>query len=175
MRNKMISKKVIWLFGLSGAGKTTLSRLLSDKLEGHGQRVVQLDGDELRAGLNSDLGFSGEDRTENIRRASHIARLLAAQNILCIGSFITPLDAHRQLISEIVGNELLLVYLNCPVSECERRDVKGLYQKARERLIPNFTGISASFEPPGTAILSIDTHHHTPEESAAILWQRLIE
>src|SRR5690606_5387982 len=164
MRNKMISKKVIWLFGLSGAGKTTLSRLLSDKLEGHGQRVVQLDGDELRAGLNSDLGFSGEDRTENIRRASHIARLLAAQNILCIGSFITPLDAHRQLISDVVGDELLLVYVTCPVSDWQRRDVKWRYQTARERLIPNFPAISASFEAPGNAILSIDTHHHTPEE-----------
>ena len=171
----MIRKKIIWLFGLSGAGKTTLSRLLAEKLEGLGQRVVLLDGDELRAGLNADLGFSNEDRAENIRRASHIANLVAKQNIVCIGSFITPLDAHRQLIAELVGEELLLVYLNCPASECERRDVKGLYRKARKHLIADFTGVSATFEPPGAHTLSIDTHLHTPEESVEILWRQLAE
>ncbi|GGC16001.1 hypothetical protein GCM10011386_04760 [Parapedobacter defluvii] len=171
----MINKRVIWLFGLSGAGKTTLSRLLAEKLEQLGRSVVLLDGDELRAGLNADLGFSNEDRAENIRRASHIADLLVKQNIVCIGSFITPMDAHRQLVSGIVGEELLLVYLDCPASECERRDVKGLYRKARERRIPDFTGVSASFELPDARVLSIDTRHHTPEESAAILWCKLTE
>lgn len=171
----MISKKVIWLFGLSGAGKTTLSRLLAEKLEKLGRCVVLLDGDELRAGLNSDLGFSNEDRTENIRRAGHIANLLVRQNIVCIGSFITPLDAHRQLLSQIVGEDLLLVYLDCPASECERRDVKGLYRQARNHLISDFTGVSASFELPTTGVLSIDTSRQTPEESIAILWRKLAE
>ncbi len=171
----MINKRVIWLFGLSGAGKTTLSRLLAEKLEKLGRNVVLLDGDELRAGLNSDLGFSNEDRAENIRRASHIANLLVKRNIVCIGSFITPLDVHRQLVSQIVGEELLLVYLDCPASECERRDVKGLYRQARKRLISDFTGVSASFEPPRADILSIDTNRHTPEESMDVLWRRLTE
>lgn len=169
----MINKKVIWLFGLSGAGKTTLSRLLAEKLEKLGRSVVLLDGDELRAGLNSDLGFSNEDRAENIRRASHIANLLVKRNVVCIGSFITPMDAHRQLISRIVGEDLLLVYLDCPASECERRDVKGLYRQARKHHISDFTGVSAAFEPPDAGVLSIDTRRHTPEESIDILWRRL--
>ena len=169
----MINKKVIWLFGLSGAGKTTLSRLLAEKLEKLGRSVVLLDGDELRAGLNADLGFSNEDRAENIRRASHIANLLVKRNVVCIGSFITPMDAHRQLISRIVGEDLLLVYLDCPASECERRDVKGLYRQARKHLISDFTGVSAAFEPPDAGVLSIDTSRHTPEESMDILWRRL--
>ena len=171
----MINKKVIWLFGLSGAGKTTLSRLLAEKLEKLGERVMLLDGDELRAGLNSDLGFSNEDRAENVRRAGHLANLLVKQNVVCIGSFITPLDTHRQLVSQIVGNDLLLVYLDCPASECERRDVKGLYRKARRHLISDFTGVSAAFEPPDTHVLSIDTGRHTPEESLNILWRKLTE
>jgi adenylylsulfate kinase len=171
----MINKKVIWLFGLSGAGKTTLSRLLAQKLEQLGERVMLLDGDELRAGLNSDLGFSNEDRAENVRRAGHLANLLVKRNVVCIGSFITPLNTHRQLVSQIVGNDLLLVYLDCPASECERRDVKGLYRKARRHLISDFTSISAAFEPPDTPILSIDTGRHTPEESMDILWRKLTE
>ncbi|MFC7523887.1 adenylyl-sulfate kinase [Parapedobacter sp. GCM10030251] len=171
----MIKKRMIWLFGLSGSGKTTLSRLLAEKLESLGRTVIRLDGDELRAGLNADLGFSNEDRAENIRRASHLAKLLVKRNIVCIGSFITPLDVHRQVVSRILGEELLLVYLDCPADECERRDVKGLYRKARKHLISEFTGVSASFELPPPTILSIDTKRYTPEESVEILWRRLAE
>ncbi|SEL67779.1 adenylyl-sulfate kinase [Parapedobacter koreensis] len=169
----MIKKRVIWLFGLSGAGKTTLSHLLAEKLENLGLNVVLLDGDDLRAGLNADLGFSNADRAENIRRASHIASLLVKRDIVCIGSFITPLNDHRQLISQIVGDELLLVYLDCPTSECERRDVKGLYRQARNNAIADFTGISAAFELPNAAVLSINTQHHTPEECVDMLLREL--
>lgn len=163
--------KVIWLFGLSGAGKSTLARLTKQLLDEEGFFSVLLDGDELRAGINSDLGFSEEDRTENIRRAANIAMLLAQNNIITICSFITPMAGHRELVRTITGDRCFEVYVSCPLKVCEERDVKGLYKKARNREIGNFTGIQARFDIPSAADLVISTDLESAEESAGRLYK----
>lgn len=158
--------KVIWLFGLSGAGKSTLAQHTKKMLDEEGYFSVLLDGDELRAGINKDLGFSDKDRMENIRRAAQIARLLAENNIIAICSFITPMAEHRELVKNIAGNYYFGVYVSCPLEICEERDVKGLYKKARNQQIENFTGIQGRFDIPAAADLVIRTDQETPEESA---------
>ncbi|WP_437920352.1 adenylyl-sulfate kinase [Sphingobacterium sp. LRF_L2] len=162
----MIDKsKVIWLYGLSGAGKTTIATALKIDLEKLGIKVVMLDGDLLRAGLNKDLGFTANDREENIRRVAEIAKLLAENAILCICSLITPLETHRTIAQDILGDLLIQVFVDCPLAECEKRDVKGLYARARTNEIKNFTGITAPFEPPKNPDLTVDTQRLTEKET----------
>ena len=159
--------KIIWLTGLSGAGKSTLSDLLYKRLKENSIFLVkQLDGDILREGINKGLGFTDEDRMENIRRAAEVAKLFRETGFTVICSFITPLESMRELAKSIIGEENHIeIYVNCSIETCEKRDVKGLYQKAREGKIINFTGISAGFETPASPDLIIDTDNQSPEIS----------
>lgn len=166
---------VIWLTGLSGAGKSTIGKLLEQELKANNYFSIVLDGDELRKTLNKDLGFSETDRTENIRRAAELAKLLVQKNVITICSFITPMQKQRVLAQSIIGTEMYYeVFVECPLSVCEDRDVKGLYRKARNNEITNFTGIGADFEPAENAWLTLHTGKETPEQSAAILYQHIM-
>lgn len=165
---------VVWLFGLSGSGKTTLSTLLKEKLESEGFFTITLDGDVLREGINKDLGFSESDRAENIRRAAEIAKLMLKKDIITICSFITPLEQHRALAAEIVGERYFEVFLDCPLSICQERDVKGLYKNAGLNLIKNFTGVSAKFEPAVDTDLIIRTNTESPSQSMERLFSEII-
>jgi adenylylsulfate kinase len=149
---------VIWLTGLSGAGKTTLATNLKSRLQDEGANAFVLDGDILRTGLCKDLGFSPEDRTENIRRAAHAAKMLMDSGSSVIAALISPLEADRQLARAIIGDENFKeVFVKCSLQTCESRDVKGLYKKVREGLVKNFTGISAPYEEPTQAHLVVRT------------------
>jgi adenylylsulfate kinase len=165
---------VVWLMGLSGAGKSTVANLLKAKLEKEGYFSVLLDGDDLRAGINQNLSFSAKDRAENIRRAAEIAKILVGNNVITICSFITPLQAHRDLARKIVGKHYFEVFVNCPLEVCEKRDVKGLYKKARTEGISNFTGVSSKFEPSLKSNLNLFTHAQTPEESCEMLFSTIL-
>ncbi len=164
---------VIWLFGLSGSGKTTISNLLSEKLKVAGFFSVALDGDALREGINKDLGFSEQDRTENIRRAAEIAKLMLNNNIITICSFITPMSAQRTLAAEIIGERYFEVFIDCPLNICQERDVKGLYKDASQNLISNFTGVSAKFEPSSNANLILKTNTESAVESMERLFNEI--
>jgi adenylylsulfate kinase len=154
----------LWLVGLSGSGKSTLARALERALHERGFLTYLLDGDNLRSGLNSNLGFSEEDRRENIRRAAEAARLLLEGGMVTICSFISPTEAVRQVARTIVGPEdFLEVYVNASLEACEERDVKGLYAKARRGEIKEFTGISAPFEAPQTPFLEVRTDQQDAE------------
>ena len=139
---------VLWLTGLSGAGKTTVAMALERRLFDQGWQVFTLDGDNLRHGLNGDLGFSAEHRAENIRRSAETARVLAETGVLVIATFISPLRAHRRMARDIVGWNFHEVFIDADLSTCEARDTKGLYAKARAGDIPEFTGVSAPYEVP---------------------------
>jgi adenylylsulfate kinase len=161
---------VFWIFGLSGAGKSTMATALIGALRSQNVSVLVLDGDELRNGLCRDLGFSDIDRTENLRRAAEVARLGANSGLCVIASFITPLDAHRRLVAEIInGSRLSLVFADAPLEVCRRRDVKGLYAKAQAGQIAQMTGISSSFERPSRTDLTLATSTVTPSASARLL------
>ena len=149
---------VVWLTGLSGSGKSTLGYALERRLIGGGHAAFVLDGDNLRHGLCRDLGFSAEDRDENIRRVGEVAALFAEAGVIAIASFISPYAEGRQRARERAGSDSFVeVYLDTPVEVCERRDPKGLYKKARAGEIPNFTGISAPYEVPEEPTIRLDT------------------
>ncbi len=149
--------KVVWLTGLSGAGKSTLSDAVHEALKARGVPSVQLDGDALRTGLCSDLGFSEEDRLENIRRAAEVARLLTHEGFVTLCAFISPLAAQRDKAREILGERFLEVFVKCDLDECIRRDPKGLYARAISGSVPNFTGVSSPYEEPQSPDLVLDT------------------
>lgn len=160
------NSKVIWLTGLSGSGKTTLSDALILMLRKEGFLVQNLDGDVLRKGLNSDLGFDMASRAENIRRAAEVAKILMNSGVICICSFITPTISIRQKVRDIIGPENLVeIFVNAPLEVCEKRDVKGMYKKARLGIIEDFTGISSPFEHPENPTVEIRTDLLTIEES----------
>ncbi len=148
---------VIWLTGLSGSGKSTLGMALENALHERGKQVYVLDGDNVRFGLNADLGFSPEDRTENIRRIGEVANLMAQAGLICITAFISPYREDRERARKAAGDRFIEVYVKADVATCEERDPKGLYKKARAGEIPEFTGISAPYEAPDAAELVIDT------------------
>jgi len=161
---------VFWLFGLSGAGKSTLADQLADQLRRAGMAPLVLDGDILRAGLCRGLGFSDAERAENLRRAAEVARLGVASGLPVVASFITPREAHRQAVAGIIGRpQVSLIHLNAPLAVCRSRDVKGLYARAQQGLVPQMTGISSDFESPADFDLRIDTSAESIATSAARL------
>ena len=166
-KEKLIHQRscVIWMVGLSGSGKSTLARALENDLHNSGHLTALLDGDNLRSGVNNNLSFSADDRIENIRRAAEVAKLLSHNGLVTICSLISPTKDIRSMARKIIGEKYIEVFIDCPVEVCEKRDVKGLYAKARKGLIPDFTGISAPFEPANDADLVIDTDSNTIEEA----------
>ena len=161
---------VLWFTGLSGAGKSTLAIALERELFNRGMQVYRLDGDNLRYGLNANLGFSPEDRSENIRRAAEAAKLLADAGFIVIASFISPYRIDRHRAREIMKEAqvpFFEIYVNCPLEVCEQRDTKQLYTKARAGEIKDFTGVSAPYEPPEKSELTVCTDQRTPAESVA--------
>lgn len=162
---------VIWMVGLSGSGKSTLARALENQLFQDGYLTALLDGDNLRSGINNNLGFSSEDRTENIRRAAETAKLLANNGLITICSLISPLKSIRNMAREIIGDKYIEVFVDCPLEVCEKRDVKGLYAKARQGIIPEFTGISSPFEPATDADLVVNSSDNSIEQCL----QQLVE
>lgn len=153
----MVPTKALWLTGLSGAGKSTIAEALVAELRGRGTTVIHLDGDALRGGLCAGLGFTAEERAENVRRAAHVARLVADQGIVAVCSLISPLAAHRAAARAILGPAYVEVYVRCALEECVRRDPKGLYARALAGTIPHFTGIGAPYEPPESPESVLDT------------------
>jgi len=167
--------KVIWFTGLSGSGKTTLASALERNLFERGHLTQVLDGDNIRTGINNNLGFSHEDRMENIRRIAEIAKLLINSGVICLCAFVSPTRDVRNIVRTIVGeDDFLEVFVSTPIEVCETRDIKGLYRKARAGEIKDFTGVSAPFDIPQNAILSIDTSDKTVEECVEILLRRLL-
>lgn len=138
----------LWLTGRPASGKTTLARAAVASRAAQGHHLLHIDGDELRKTLCKDLGFSGEDRAENVRRAASVANLLNAQGFDVVVSLISPLCTHRELARSVIGEDFREVYVDCALQECERRDPKGLYVRARRGEIPDFTGVSSPYEPP---------------------------
>jgi adenylylsulfate kinase len=156
---------VIWMTGLSGSGKTTLAIGLEKFLHEKGHLAYILDGDNVRSGINSDLGFSENDRYENIRRIAEVSKLLVNCSVITINSFVSPTEDLRKLAKTIIGaKDFCEVYINTPLEICERRDTKGLYAKARKGEIKDFTGISAPFEEPESADIEIRTDKDSYEE-----------
>ena len=165
-KSMMQEPRLIWLTGLSGSGKTTLALRLEHYFFSKGFKVFILDGDNVRNGLCKDLGFSEDDRKENLRRVGEVAKLMLDAGLIVISAFISPSGDDRLAIKNIVGEHRFTeVYVNCTVEICEERDVKGLYAKARKGIIPNFTGISAPYDPPVLPDLEVLTADETVEES----------
>ena len=157
---------MIWFTGLSGSGKSTVALGVERELHARGILCRILDGDNIRAGINSNLGFSAEDRRENIRRIAEIGKLFVDTGIVTIAAFVSPTEEYRSLARDIIGAEdFKEVYVSTPLEECERRDVKGLYARARRGEVKDFTGISAPFEAPASPTLTIDTSVLSLEES----------
>lgn len=160
--------KVIWLTGLSGSGKTTIARNIELELNKKGFFTQVLDGDNMRSGLNKNLGFSQADRLENIRRIAEVTSLFLNCGVICINAFITPTHEIRDIIHRIIKKEDIIdIFVNAPVELCEQRDEKGLYEKARKGIIKDFTGVNAPFEPPMNPDIEINTGILSIEESLA--------
>ena len=159
--------KIIWFTGLSGSGKSSIANILEKKLQALGKHTITLDGDNIRHGLNRDLGFTSADRVENIRRVGEVAKLMVDSGLICITSFISPFESERKMVRSLMSeNEFVEIFVDTPLSICEERDVKGLYAKARSGQIPNFTGISSPYEEPKNPEIRIDTTKITAEEAA---------
>ncbi len=158
----------LWLTGLSGSGKSTVARALEAELVSRGAHAYVLDGDNVRHGLNRDLGFAPEDRAENIRRVGEVARLFADAGVICITAFISPYQADRDRVRALHDTlSFREVFIDTPLEVCEARDPKGLYKKARSGEIGNFTGISAPYEAPQNAEIVVHTDQHTLQECVA--------
>lgn len=167
-RNGLTGNKspVIWLTGFSGSGKSTLAGELEFKLYEKGILTYVLDGDNVRMGLNSDLGFGEKDRKENIRRVGEVAKLMSDAGIVVITAFISPFREDRKKVRDLVGrDDFIEVYVKCSVEKCEERDVKGLYKKARKGNIRDFTGIDSQYEEPENPDIIIDTTNQTIDDS----------
>lgn len=176
-REALLKQKgiMIWFTGLSGSGKSTLAIALERELHKQGILCRILDGDNIRSGINNNLGFSETDRTENIRRIAEVSKLFVDCGIVTLAAFISPTNAIRHMASEIIGQEdFLEVYVSTPIEECEKRDVKGLYAKARRGEIKDFTGISSPFETPAHPFITIDTARQPLEKSVEILLEAIM-
>jgi bifunctional enzyme CysN/CysC len=158
---------VLWFTGLSGAGKSTIANLVEKKLARMNRHTFLLDGDNVRHGLNRDLGFTDADRVENIRRVGEVAKLMTDAGLIVITAFISPFRAEREMVRQMLPQgEFIEVFIDTPLAEAEKRDVKGLYAKARSGQLKNFTGIDSPYEPPADAELRIDTTRLTAEDAA---------
>lgn len=165
-REKLLKQKglLIWFTGLSGSGKSTIADALNKELYKKTYLTYMIDGDNLRHGLNSDLGFSKEDRVENIRRVRELSRLFVDAGIITITTFISPFKEDRQKVRELVKDRFIEVFIDCNLQVCEERDPKGLYKKAREGKIKNFTGIDSAYEKPESPEITILSHKQSIDE-----------
>ena len=161
---------IIWFTGLSGSGKSTVADILEQKLILLDKHTYLLDGDNIRHTLNSDLGFSNEDRDENIRRIGHLSELMIDAGLIVITAFISPFKKQREKTRSLFNkNEFIEVFMDTPIEVCEERDTKGLYKKARSGLIKNFTGIDSVYEKPNSAEITLNGVHQKPEDLADII------
>lgn len=165
-REKLLNQRgtVLWFTGLSGSGKSTVASLLEKKLHSMGKLTYLLDGDNVRHGLNSDLGFSEEDRIENIRRISELSKLFLDAGIITITTFISPFINDRERVKKLLCEDFIEVYIDCPLEICEKRDPKGIYKKARQGEIKNFTGIDSPYEKPISPEITVSTHLNSIDE-----------
>jgi adenylylsulfate kinase len=167
---------VVWFTGLSGSGKSTLANAVETRLYNLGKRSYVLDGDNIRMGLNKGLGFSKDDRKENIRRIGEVAKLFVDSGQIVLTAFISPYKEDRDNVrNQLEASEFFEIYVKCPIKICENRDPKGLYKKARSGEITNFTGINSPYEEPENPDLVIETNQHTIEESANLVIDLLKE
>jgi adenylylsulfate kinase len=167
---------VVWFTGLSGSGKSTIANVVAKQLHKAGILTYVLDGDNVRSGLNSNLAFTDEDRTENIRRVAEVGRLMSEAGVVVLGAFISPFEKDRNRIREIVGNKYYFeVFVKASLKVCEERDVKGLYQKARKGLIPNFTGIDSPYEIPASPNYVANTETMTLQRIGQEISEILLE
>ena len=176
LRSKMMNQKpvTLWFTGLSGSGKSTLANEIEKRLHSRGNYTMSLDGDNIRMGLNKNLGFVEKDRIENIRRVAEVAKLMNDAGLIVLTSFISPFESDRLNARKIIGKDNFIeIYVSTPLSECEKRDVKGLYKKARDGKIPNFTGISSPYESPRNADIIIDTTKYSIDECADMIINKI--
>lgn len=167
---------MVWFTGLSGSGKSTVAIALERELQKRGLLCRILDGDNIRCGINNNLGFTAEDRVENIRRIAEVGKLFVETGIITIACFISPTNEIRRMAAGIIGkDDFFEVYVSTPLEECERRDVKGLYARARRGEVKNFTGISAPFEVPENPQVVLDTSVRTLNESVNILLEHILK
>ena len=166
VRSKINAQKpcVIWFTGLSGSGKSTIANILEQKLHSLNKRTYLLDGDNIRHGLNKDLGFTDTDRVENIRRVAEVSKLMTDAGLITLASFISPFKSERKMARDLLPDgEFIEVFVDTSLTECEKRDPKGLYKKARLGELKNFTGIDSDYEKPGSAEIKLDTLVYSPE------------
>ncbi|GIM28265.1 adenylyl-sulfate kinase [Clostridium polyendosporum] len=167
-REKLLDQKgvVLWFTGLSGSGKSTVATALEKRLNEKGKLTYILDGDNIRHGLSANLGFSDEDRVENIRRIGEVSKLFVDTGVITIVTFISPFRAERAKIRELLGKDFIEVYIDCPIEVCEERDPKGIYKKARNGEIKNFTGIDSSYEAPLDPEITLQTYLKSIDDCA---------
>lgn len=167
---------ILWFTGLSGSGKSTLAKALEEELHKRHIHSYVLDGDNIRHGLSKDLGFSEEDRTENIRRIGEVSKLFVDAGIICITAFISPFQKDRDIVRNIVEkSEFIEVFVKCPIEICEERDPKGLYKKARSGEITNFTGINSPYENPQSPEITVETNSSNIKDSIETIMDYLIK
>ena len=158
---------MLWFTGLSGSGKSTIANLVEKKLHALGKHTFLLDGDNVRHGLNKDLGFTEADRIENIRRVGEVAKLMTDAGLIVLTAFISPFRAEREMVRALIpAGDFYEVFVDTPLEEAERRDVKGLYKKARSGALKNFTGIDSPYEAPESCEIRVDTLRESPEDAA---------
>ena len=175
-RTKLMHQKsfLLWFTGLSGSGKSTIANALERKLHEEGYKTYALDGDNIRQGINQDLTFSAEDRTENIRRIAEVAHLLVDAGVIVLAAFVSPYKKDRENIVNIVGNDNFVeIFVNTSLEECEKRDVKGLYKKARSGEIKNFTGVNAPYEAPDNPDVEVITDNLSVDESVLKIYNTI--
>ena len=175
IREKSLNQKArtIWFTGLSGSGKSTLANEVEKRLVSMGKHTMLLDGDNVRMGLNNNLGFSDEDRVENIRRIAETAKLMNDAGLIVLTAFISPFRKDRRNANKIIGEDYIEVFVSTPLEECEKRDIKGLYKKARDGVIKEFTGISSPYEEPETPSITVDTTNRSLNESVDLVMKQL--
>lgn len=167
---------IVWFTGLPGSGKSTLASRLEERLFGRGVRTFVIDGDNVRAGLNKDLGFSAEDREENIRRIGEVAKLFVEAGVMVMTAFISPYRKDREFVRNLVGEgEFIEVYVKCPLGICEQRDVKGHYKMARQGILKHFTGVDDPYEEPERPERVIETDQMTVDEGVEHIIRHLAE